>query len=219
MKNQNLILATNTNGEKITIQTIEEWIEKENKKELANFFFDRFYVRYLKPFEFEDDEFTKSYKNGFAIMTSCCLLIETFVSYTKLEFKDTSYKSERCFGYFFSKHKEFNCFAKGGLEINQYENLITKKLNNKGIPRDFYKNVRCGILHNGETKNNWKIIRSGKLFNEKNKSINATIFLKHLKNIILQFQNELIKSDFNNSEVWTTYKARLKFLIEKSHSE
>ena len=82
-----------------------------------------------------------------------------------------------------SKHKEFYCFAKGGLEINQYENLITKKLNNKGIPRDFYKNVRCGILHNGETKNNWKIIRSGKLFNEENKSINATEFLKYLDNL------------------------------------
>ena len=219
MKNQNLILATNTNGEKITIQTIEEWIEKENKKELANFFFDRFYVRYLKPFEFEDDEFTKSYKNGFAIMTSCCLLIETFVSYTELEFKDTNFKSERCFGYFFLKHKEFNCFAKGGLEINKYKKLTTKKLNNKGIPQDFYKNIRCGILHNGETKNNWKILRNGKLFDEENKSINSTKFLNNLKIVINKFQKDLIDSDFNESEIWKTYKLRLKFLIEKSHSE
>ena len=120
---------------------------------------------------------------------------------------------------FFLKHKEFNCFTKGGLEIDKYKKLTTKKLNNKGIPSDFYKNVRCGILHNGETKNNWKILRNGKLFDEENKSINSTKFLNNLKIVINKFQKDLIDSDFNESEIWKTYKLRLKFLIEKSHSE
>ena len=219
MKDTNLVLATDKNGKKITIENLENWIKISSKTELANFFFDRFYVRYLKPFEFENDEYIKSYKNGFAIMTSCCLLIETFVSYIELEFKDTSFKSERCFGYFFLKHKEFNCFAKDGLEINQYEKLTTKKLNNKGIPYDFYKNVRCGILHNGETKNNWKILRKGKLFDEENKSINATKFMSNLVLVMRRFQNDLLFSDFNNSDIWITYKKRLEYLIEKSHTE
>ena len=218
MKDTNLVLATDKNGKKITIENLENWIKISSKTELANFFFDRFYVRYLKPFEFENDEYIKSHKNGFAIMTSCCLLIETFVSYTELEFKDTSFKSERCFGYFFLKHKEFNCFAKGGLEINKYEKLTTKKLNNKGIPYDFYKNVRCGILHNGETKNNWKILRKGKLFDEENKSINATKFMSNLVLVMRRFQNDLLFSDFNNSDIWKTYKKRLEYLIEKSHT-
>ena len=218
MKDTNLVLATDKNGKKITIENLENWIKISSKTELANFFFDRFYVRYLKPFEFENDEYIKSHKNGFAIMTSCCLLIETFVSYTELEFKDTSFKSERCFGYFFLKHKEFNCFAKGGLEINKYEKLTTKKLNNKGIPDDFYKNVRCGILHNGETKNNWKILRKGKLFDEENKSINATKFMSNLVLVMRRFQNDLLFSDFNNSDIWKTYKKRLEYLIEKSHT-
>ena len=103
MKNLDLVLATDENGKKITIQDLENWIDIGSKKELSDFFYNRFYVRYLKPFEFENKEYIKSYKNGFAIMTSCCLLIETFVSFTELEFKDTNYKSERCFGYFFFK--------------------------------------------------------------------------------------------------------------------
>ena len=143
MKNQHLVLATDKTGKKITIENIENWIEKSSKTELADFFYDRFYIRYLKPFEYDDKEYKKSFKNGFAIMTSCCLLIETFVSFTEIEFKDTNFKSERCFGYFFLKHKEFNCFGKGGLEINEYKKLTKPKLNNKGIPKDFYKNVRC----------------------------------------------------------------------------
>ena len=75
MKNPNLVLATDKNGKKITIQDLENWIEIGSKTELADFFYDRFYVRYLKPFEFESDEYIKSHKNGFAIMTSCCLFI------------------------------------------------------------------------------------------------------------------------------------------------
>lgn len=217
MKNDNLVLATNNYGKKITIHTIEEWIKKESKEELADFFFDRFYIRYLKPFDFENKEYIKSYKNGFTLMSSCCLLIETFVSFTNPKFKETKRKSERCFGFFFLKHTEFNIFSEGGLELNEYVN--SENLKNKGRSNDFYKNVRCGILHNGETKNNWKILRSGELFDKTNKSINATKFMNNLVIVIKQFQKELLNSDFNNSEIWITYKSRLDYLIEKSHNE
>jgi hypothetical protein len=217
MKDLNLVLATDKNGKKITVENLEDWIKQGSKTELADFFFDRFYNRYLKPFEYDNQEYKKSFKNGFAIMTSCCLLIESFVSFTNPKFKDTKNKSERCFGYFFLKYYEFNCFSEGGLELNEYIN--SESLKNKGRSNDFYKNVRCGILHNGETKNNWKILRKGKLFDEENKSINATKFSSNLKVVINKFQKDLIKSDFNDDEIWETYKSRLKFLIEKSHSE
>ncbi|HEX8575765.1 MAG TPA: hypothetical protein VF677_05685 [Flavobacterium sp.] len=219
MKNLNLVLATDKNGKEITIQNLENWIRIGSKIELADFFYDRFHVRYLKPFEFENIEYIKTHKNGFAIMTSCCLLIETFVSFTNSEFKNTKNKSERSFGYFFLKNKEFNSFSKGGLDLSKYEKQTDKYLNNKGIPKDFYSNVRCGILHNGETKNNWKILRKGELFDEKNKAINATKFMNNLVIVIKQFQNKLLVSDFNNDEIWKTYKARLEYLIEKSYTE
>ena len=38
MKNQNVVLAINKNGQKITINNLKEWIKKNNQKELADFF-------------------------------------------------------------------------------------------------------------------------------------------------------------------------------------
>ncbi len=216
MTSHNIIFAQNENGQDIYSTTITKWIKNENKLELADMFFNRFYDRYLKPFDYESIEYKKSYKNGFAIMANCCLLIETFVSYTNIEFKDNNYKSERSFGYFFITNKEFNVFSKGGLKLENYEKQQDKYLNNRGIPRDFYKNVRCGIIHNGETKNNWKIVRNGTLFNSENKSINATKFLKNLLIVLNRFRESLIKADFNSDQIWKTYKSRLEFMIEKS---
>lgn len=152
-------------------------------------------------------------------MANCCLLIETFVSYTNSEFKDNRYKSERSFGYFFLTNENFNSFSKGGLELKFYEKQLTKYLNNRGIPKDFYKNVRCGIIHNGETKNNWKILRNGALFNEENKSINASKFLDNLSIVLENFRQNLMTADFNDDEIWKTYKSRLGFMIKKSNSK
>ncbi len=73
-------------------------------------------------------------------------------------------------------------------------------------------------MHNGETKNKWRILRNGELFDEKNKSINATKFMSNLVLVMRRFQNDLLISDFNNSDIWKTYKKRLEYLIEKSHS-
>ena len=101
MKDSNTILAIDQDGNNITIRKVEDWLNKSAKKELADFFYHRFYGRYLKPFDFNNDEYKKKYKNGFAIMTNCCLLIETFVSFSEPIFRDTKNKSERCFGYFF----------------------------------------------------------------------------------------------------------------------
>jgi len=147
-------------------------------------------------------------------MASCCLLIETYVSFIQPTFVDTTGKSERCFGWFFNTEEKFFAFLKGGLTVEEYLN-VQKKINNKGLPCDFYKNVRCGILHNGETKNGWKIRRTGDLFIESGKQINATKFLEELNKVLIEFQCKLLDSDFN-SPIWKNYLNRLSQLIKKS---
>lgn len=209
-----IILALDKDGVEITIRTVENWLVTKNKKDLALFFYNRFYGRYIKPYDFNNTEYVSKYKNGFCILTSCCLLIEAFVSFTEPFFRNTNSKSERCFGYFFSKYEPFKAFATGGLMISDY--LNPKNFNGRGIPRDFYRNVRCGILHNGETRNGWRILRTGMLFNQKEKTINAFLFMKQLKVVIAGFQDKLLNSDFESSEVWITYKKRLDDLLKKS---
>ncbi len=81
------------NGElvKVSIEEVESWISNQNKNELADFIYKRFYYRYIKPFEYKADKKIKSkesgkeineyellYKNGFSIMANCCLMIEAF---------------------------------------------------------------------------------------------------------------------------------------------
>ena len=213
--NEKIILATIPTGENIDIIKLTEWLKNDSKDELSDFFYHRFYNRYLKPFDYENIDYKKNYKNGFTIMASCCLLIETFVSYREPIFLDTNSKSERCFGYFFLTQKEFNSFSKGGLILSEYMDLNRKPLKNKGIPSDFYKNIRCGILHNGETKNKWRVVRNGELFDQANKKINATLFMERLKEVMNEFRNDLKISDFNDV-IWINYKSRLKNLIDKS---
>ena len=212
MKNGDIVLATYENGLEVTASDIASWISDSKKEELSDFLFERLYGRYIKPFDFPDLEYEKKYKNGFAIMASSCLLIETFISFTIPEFKDTKNNSERCFGVFFTTQSEFAKFSIGGLSTEEYIKL--KSLPQKGITRDFYSNVRCGILHNGETRAGWKIRRRGELFDETEKAINATLFMDKLLIIIKKHKDVLKQSEFS-SIYWQTYIDRLNFLLSK----
>jgi hypothetical protein len=212
------ILANDSKGRGITIRQIKDWLRESDEEKLADFFWYRYYGRYLKPFDYESKKYKKHYKNGFAIMTSCCLLIETFVSFTEPKFKKTKNKSERCFGYFFMTNPKFNDFAKDGLSIEEYLD-DSEELKKVGRPHDFYANVRCGILHNGETRNRWKIIRDANFLfdlNSNTKTINAFRFMNELKVVIDNFRKDLIASDFDKDTIWKTYKDRLQDLIDNS---
>ena len=209
-------LATDSNGIDINIGQVQAWLLTRDKKKLSELFYDRFYGRYIRPFDYPSELYIKKYKNGFSIMTNCCLLIETFVSWTEPTLRNTNKNSERCFGYFFLKEKRFNELSKGGATILDYTTL-SKKITHKGTACDFYHNVRCGLLHNGETKNGWKITRVGNFYDENSKRINAVKFMKRLAAAIRDFKKRLDVSDFDKSVEWITYKNRLSDLIKKSY--
>ena len=92
--NNRLILATSADGRKITVKDCNDFIARKDKKALANFIYDRLYGRYLKPFDFRSAEYEKNYKNGFALMTSSCLLIETFIHSKSLSIEIPKIKAE-----------------------------------------------------------------------------------------------------------------------------
>lgn len=45
----------------------------------------------------------------------------------------------------------------------------------------FYKDIRCGILHQSESRGGWRVLRSGPLLNAQAKTINATAILRALR--------------------------------------
>lgn len=61
----------------------EIWENRDNKIFIAEKVYQRLYERYIKPHDFGCGEYTKNYKNGFAMMTCACLLIETLCAFRK----------------------------------------------------------------------------------------------------------------------------------------
>jgi hypothetical protein len=103
--------------------------------------------RYLDPIALIHDTF--HYKGeGFAITTLQCSLvefIETTVTGEKYVYDNPNKKR---FEYNNSKQKFIGCLT---------ERLPFKTKFDHVLAKDFYENVRCGLLHEAQTKNNWLI--------------------------------------------------------------
>ena len=221
MKDKSLIIGTDSEDKEIDIEIVEKWLKdiEQYKESLADVVYFRLFNRYLRPFELESLDYRKNYKSGFAIMANCCLHIETYISFTVREFIDTHNQSERCFGYFFVTEPRFNAFAQGGLPSGEYKDLTTDfRGKGKGIPKKFYSGVRCGILHNGETRDSWRIRRDScdlLQISRNYKVIQANTFLSEMKNILKEYR-ERLKSSHSDSELWLVCKERLYSIINKS---
>jgi len=218
MSNDDLVLAVDKRGKEIVRSTVEEWIRSRQKEKLSQLIYDRLYGRYIKPFDYPTELFRKYYKNGFAVMANCCLLIETYVSFRVREFRDTHRKSERCFGYFFVTEPLFNDFSKGSLSAIEYLTDDPSGNKDKGLPHDFFQNVRCGILHRGETRNNWRItrVRTRPLFTETKREINATKFMNRMKRVLSNYKRVLDNTNIDTDPEWETCINRLKDVLSKA---
>ena len=171
----------------IDTDTLTNLIKENNQIEIADFVYNRFNERYIMPINnLNPDE-----KHGFSIMAVSCLMIESLESF-KLGYKDTKRISKETFIRFLSEEPEFKEFS--------------------GYEESFYTNVRCGILHQSETINGWKIIRKGVLFDSKTKTINATKFLTKLEKTLNEYTTRL-KAENWDSKSWRNLIKKLNFII------
>lgn len=185
-------------------------LDQNKKHELSEFIFQRLYHRYIRPFEYkatglvkvestgkEVDEYTLLYKNGFSIMANCCLLIETLESFYR-GWDSTKNESEKAFLKFFTRDKNFAEFS-----IDD-------------MPSIFYRNIRCGILHQGETTGGWTITRTGrKLLDKANCKIDAYLFINRLKKSLNNYKIELDKADWND-ECWSNARKKIKAILKNT---
>ena len=173
---------------KTSISEIEGWLQNinVNKEHLSKFIYYRLYSRYLKPFQFDCCEYKNYFKNGFSMLANYCLLIEAIQSF-KEGLKNSNGKGNKLFG-----------------DFSELKNLGNK----------FYKNVRCGILHQGETLHGWKVTRSetAPLFDSSTKTINATKFGKQMKKVLENYRQKLEESDAN-TPIWECCKRKLNYVI------
>lgn len=178
----------------VTVADCKEWLHKaeagaqSGKDNIAEFFRQRLRERYIDPVQrpslYEE--------NGFSIMALSCLLIEIFETYRQ-GWISSGGKSEAAFCYFFDRNSRFHDF--------------------RGYGSQFYKHVRCGILHQGETTGGWTIHLIGPMLDNENLRINADTFQKTLSQVVDDYQHELKKEPLT-ANVWRRVKVKLNATIK-----
>jgi hypothetical protein len=176
----------------VTIADYKTWRAEGDagRQKIADFFRERMRERYIEPVRV----LGRDEKNGFSIMAVSCLLIETYETFRQ-GWPSSDNKSALAFCYFFDREDLFRDF--------------------KGFAQQFYKNVRCGILHQGETTGGWHITRKkGKpLFDRATRTVHATKFHKRLACVIDRYRDELKAQPLAN-EVWKSFLRKMKATIE-----
>lgn len=142
---------------------------------IADFVHQRFEQRYLLPVEVDPKK-----KNGFTMMAVSCLMIEALESFYQ-GWPDTRNKSELAFYKFFDRNQNFAFM--------------------RGLAGEFYKHVRCGILHQAETTGGWRIRRDGVTLNRSSKTINATKFVSEVRAALSNYCQELGNSKWEDGIV------------------
>ena len=174
MKNINDFLLT----ENVTVGQARQWMRDKDdnaKPNLIKLIHHRFYNRYVKHLS--------TINSGFLKMAVSCLMIETMESFRQGK-KDTKARGvgQKMFQDFFT------------VEESLFPGF-------KDIAPDFYSSIRCGILHQAETTNGWRILRKDALLNKPNRTINATKFVKTLEKALENYINMLKASDINTT-IW-----------------
>jgi hypothetical protein len=177
-------LSSSTN-----VEQYRNWEYQRKTSEIAQFIRERFDERFLAPF----NVIPNSLKSGFAQMAICCLMIETLESFYKGWKGTRGVKGEFIFEGFFIRSYYFHEF--------------------QGKGRDFYSNIRCGILHQAETMNGWLIRRKGVLVDHQHKVINADKFMKLLKISLDDYCQELTTARWND-KIWQKCRRKMNAIIE-----
>lgn len=185
-------IGENGDENKVTIERYQELLRTQDRINIADLVYHRLHSRYLKPFLFDDCRYVKEFKNGFSIMANCCLLIDTLQSF-KNGWGDSNRRSEEAFKQFLSTERNFVVF--------------------KNKERAFYKNIRCGILHQGETTGGWRVNRIERnLFDSTNLTINSVKFAKELDNSLKLYSAELKIASWD-SELWDNFRTKMRKIV------
>lgn len=169
----------------VTVKRYRELEAYEDRQALAQFVHDRFNERYFRPIE----SIPGADKHGFTIMAVCCLVIEALESFYQGK-KDTRGESKKMFAAFFKRDTPLKVFA-GGDDW-------------------FYTDIRCGILHQSETRGGWRILRSGPLLNATTKCINAARFIKLLRGAVDTYTDQIQHDDV----LWALFKKKMSAVCD-----
>lgn len=163
---------------KITLAHYRMLEATNDRKAISQFFVERFDERYFWPIE----ESTR--KHGFSVLAVACIIIESLESFYQ-GCSDTKYASKQIFRGFLARDTPLNVLA-GGDDW-------------------FYTDIRCGILHQSESRGGWRILRSGPLLDTQAKTLNATAILRALRREVLEYAMKIQTND----QLWNNFCTKM----------
>lgn len=198
------------------VHTVKQWKELEqtlnNREDVCweyafRFFEERIETRYLEPIE-AILNIGNNKGEGFAVVNLQCSLIETIESFiqgwvynaTKTVDKkgNTWYSEDKIVIYKNDEElKNLNIFV-SFFDNREPFNIKFEENNLQGD--DFYWNVRCALLHETQTKNNWKIKKS---IDDKNafevkggfKILYRENFHRDIKEVIKNYKSAIVEGE------------------------
>ena len=176
---------------RVSVADYTEMEKVHDRGAIAKFVMERVSERYINPMRVDPKK-----KNGFTIMAVSCLLIETLESFYK-GWPDTNKKSQLAFCNFFDRNQGFSSF--------------------RGEAQNFYKHVRCGILHQGETTGGWHVRRDGPIFQKKTRTINAKLFHDEIEKVLRNYCDDLQKSDWS-APIWKSFRKKMHSVCKNCES-
>jgi hypothetical protein len=144
----------------------------------GQFLVQRFQERYFEP----TVEYRK--RHGFTLMAVSCLVIEALECFYEGE-ADSKGKSRAMFEAFFKRGTGLEGFGGG----NDW----------------FYKQIRCGILHQAETTGGWRVLRTGPLLDAQAHAINAKKFIDLLRAAVADYAKQLEADPV----LWANFKKKM----------
>jgi hypothetical protein len=178
----------------ITIRQYRGMVRLKDRAGIAELVQKRFEERYLDPV------LDSPKRHGFAVLAVCCLMVEALESFRQ-GWPDTDKRSKAAFCGFFQAHDEFD-------EL-------------RPVAHEFYRAVRCAILHQAETTQGWRVHReSGPLVQQDGavRWISAWEFAQRLKRVLYAYCEALRTSDWQ-SPIWTKTRRKLQRICKNSGVE
>lgn len=183
-----IILAGSERGKNaITVRHYSDMLKERDRAHIAQLIQLRFRERYLDP------ALDNPKRHGFAMLAVCCLMVEALESFRN-GWKGTQGIKGGCeaaFRSFFEAHDQF------------------KDL--RPVASEFFKHVRCGILHQAETTGQWTVNRSSELFSTigGRRRVSASEFGKRLRAVLNEYTDGLAKADWKDP-AWKNARRKLR---------
>ena len=167
-----------------SVRVCRRLLKDDDRATLAQFIVARFRERYFDPV------INSSSKHGFTMAAIACLAIESLAGFEQGLKETPQRQGKRTF-------------------VDFFEQALRPQLREiRG--NDFYKHIRCAVLHQAETTGGWRILRRGGLADYDAKTINSALLIDELLLEVQEYAEHLKQDDAQ----WDCFRRKLEFVID-----